>query len=92
MVLAGVAAHTTCGSDALATTRRSGCVSAACAPQVADRVHLAVAVELVAAEVAEHEQLRVERVDHPGQDPLVDLEHRQARRPRLGEDRARCPT
>ena len=28
VVLAGVAAHTTCGSDALATTRRSGCVSA----------------------------------------------------------------
>ena len=45
------------------------------APQVTDRVHLAVAVELVPAEVAEHEQLRAERVDHPGQDPLVDLEH-----------------
>ena len=38
-------------------------------------MHLAVAVELVAAEVAEHEQLGAERVDDAGHDALVDLEH-----------------
>ena len=58
------------------------------APQVADCVHLAVAVELVAAEVAEHEQLGAERVHDAGQDPLVDFEHGDAGRPRLGEDGA----
>ena len=37
--------------------------------------HLAEPVELVAGEVAEHEQLRVEGVDHLRQPALVDLDH-----------------
>ena len=61
-------------------------------PRVADRVHLAVAVELVTAEVAEHQQLRPQRVD--------DARRRLARRPRARRFRvrrrergsARCPT
>ena len=79
VTFAGAAAHTTCGSDAFATTARSGCASATAPPRVADRVHLAVAVELVAAEVAEHEQLGARAGRRPARRP--------ARRPRA----PRCP-
>ena len=74
VVAAGAAAHTTCGSDAFATTASSGWASATRAPRVADARHLAEAVELVAAEVAEHEQLGVRAGRRPGAAP--------ARRPR----------
>ena len=46
-------AHTTCGSDALATMCEVGMGLGDSPPRVADGVHLAVAVELVAAQVAE---------------------------------------
>jgi hypothetical protein len=48
------------------------------APHVADGVHLPVAVELVAAEVAEDEQLDAERVHDTGEHSLVDFEHGDA--------------
>ena len=43
-------------------------------PLVGQRLHLAVAVELVAEEVAEHDQRGVELVGDPRQPGLVDLE------------------
>ena len=43
-------------------------------PLVGQRLHLAVAVELVAEEVAEHDRRRLQLVDDPWQPGLVDLE------------------
>jgi hypothetical protein len=57
------------------------------APLVADRVDLAEAVELVATEVAQHQELGVEGIDDAAEHPLVDLEHRDARTVGAGERR-----
>ena len=77
---AGSAAQTTCGSEAFATTRSFGWVVQTSRHRSAIAADLTEAVELVAGEVAEHEQLGRERIDHLGQPAFVDLDDRHARR------------
>ncbi len=61
------------------------------APLLGDRPDLAESVELVAGEVAEHEQLGIERIHHLRQPPLVDLDDRHLRGPVPRRARRRCP-
>ena len=78
-----IAAQTTIGSSALATTCTSGCAASAVAPQLRHHRDLLGPVELVAAEVEQRDDARRGLVDHLGEVVLVDLQHgvRRVRRP-----------
>ena len=88
------------GSSALTTSSVSGKRRDRGAPALGDQLELAVAVELVAEQVAEHDRARADAPRDLGQRGLVDLEQAELarrapraawrRRPRRGSRRSCC--
>ena len=73
----------TSGSSALSTSAPAAARDHR-GPAVGDRLELAVAVELVAEEVAEQQRARLELLDHRAEPELVDLEQPEVAGPARG--------
>ena len=72
---AGIAAHATSGSSALATTSGGGSVTIASRQRAARSAHLVAAIELVAAQVQQHDGVGRGRGHHVPEPTFVDFEN-----------------